>query len=266
METLCRYHTVGADSLTHYSHYDLNTVELLQTFTENGNVLAGSKILPMVYGALYILDASAPHCTAPTQPEKYERNLICLNKNDFTAILKIADCTAIYSELFETGSMCIKLPKNKIEKADQIFKQMYAAGKNADARLISSYTVLKLTLLLKENTTVISPKDFGVVSSAVEYIENNLRGDLSTSAIAKRLNVSKYHLSHFFHLKTGMCLTSYVKETRLKKAEELLLKTGDTVSGISEKTGYMSTAYFCKLFKERYGITPTQYRSLHSSI
>ncbi len=259
MENLYRYHTVGADDLTNFSHRNLNSIEFLQTFTAQGNVLANSKFLPMVYGALYILDASVPHCTAPDCPQKYERNLICFDRNDFISIIQIADCEDIYKELFETGSMCIKLPKDKIKMADEIFKEIYFESKS---KLLISSALIKFSLLLNDKNSVVSPKDSGLISLAVDYIENNLSSDLSTAAIALNLNVSKYYLCHLFHKKTGMRLTDYVKEKRIKEASKLLKEGKFTVSEISEKVGYLSTAYFCKTFKEIYGITPTEFKNL----
>ncbi len=258
METLYRYHTVGADDLTNFSHNNFNSIEFLQTFTNEGNVLANSKFLPMVYGALYILDATVPHCTSPTNPETYERNLICFDRNDFISIIQIADCQNIYNELFETGSMCIKLPKDKIKIADEIFKQMYSENKS---KLLISSALISFSLLLNDKNSIVPPKNLGLISLAIDYIENNLSGDLSTSAIAKNLNVSKYYLCHLFHQKTGMCLTNYVKEKRIKEASELLLKSEFTISEISEKVGYLSTSYFCKTFKDRYGMTPTKFKN-----
>ncbi len=258
MEKLYRYHTVGADDMTNFKHHNLNSIEFLQTFTNQGNILADTKLLPMVYGALYILDASAPHCTAPTFPEEYERNLICFDRNDFISFIQIAGCEDIYKELFESGYICIKLPKDKIEIADKIFKHTYFENKS---KLLVTSALVDFSVLLNDKNPSVLPKDLGIVSLAIDYIENNLSDDLSTSAIAESLNVSKYYLCHLFHKKAGMCLTKYVKEKRLKTASELLLKNQFTISEISEKIGYLSTAYFCKDFKERYGMTATKYKN-----
>jgi AraC-like DNA-binding protein len=52
-----------------------------------------------------------------------------------------------------------------------------------------------------------------------------------------------------------------VIEFRLKQAAKLLTSTEKTVAGVAEETGFESSAYFCRKFKELYGITPKAYRN-----
>lgn len=55
---------------------------------------------------------------------------------------------------------------------------------------------------------------------------------------------------------TAFCLIQY----RLSCAARLLSTTKNPVSSIAEETGFSSSGYFCRKFKERYHMSPNSYR------
>ena len=57
-----------------------------------------------------------------------------------------------------------------------------------------------------------------------------------------------------------MTPAQYISERRLELAGEQLLRKKVNIAEIAEKTGFSDVSYFCKVFKEKYGITPKQYR------
>ena len=60
----------------------------------------------------------------------------------------------------------------------------------------------------------------------------------------------------------GETYTDYLHKKRLKKAAELLLETELSVGEVVKAVGYENENYFRKLFKERYGKKPLQYRKM----
>lgn len=73
--------------------------------------------------------------------------------------------------------------------------------------------------------------------------------------------MSMSYLSKAFKEGTGMNFSDYVLGKKIGKAAELLIESRKAeVSEIAEKLGYLNLSYFSKLFKERYGMTPVQYR------
>lgn len=84
-------------------------------------------------------------------------------------------------------------------------------------------------------------------------------------------NVEIQELSTFFHYNeaylgqlvkksTGMTLRRYCIEHRLEYARQLLVNTDLSVNEIIRKIGYQNKTYFYKIFKQRYGITPSEYK------
>jgi two-component system response regulator YesN len=102
------------------------------------------------------------------------------------------------------------------------------------------------------------------VENAKRYIRNNLGGFLGRDQIAAAVFLSPDHLSHIFKKETGLSLSDYIIEQRMKKAKELLLTTNMMVSEIAIEAGYSNLPYFSKLFHRCIGVTPLIYRKKNS--
>ena len=103
----------------------------------------------------------------------------------------------------------------------------------------------------------------GLVRKAVEYVRLNLGHDLSVSRLAEELDTSSGNLSKHFKAETGVTISQYVMRQRSKKASELLASTQHSVQDISNYVGYIDSNYFVKVFKNEYGMTPSDYRKKH---
>ena len=100
-----------------------------------------------------------------------------------------------------------------------------------------------------------------LVQSAVSYIERNYSNAISRETLSRELCVSESKLSRVFNNETGMTITEFINECRMKRAEELLVSTDLSITEICTCVGYNYPAYFTKMFRERTGKTPFQYRS-----
>jgi len=92
----------------------------------------------------------------------------------------------------------------------------------------------------------------------IENMEDvNLNGEL----IANHFNVSRMHLYRKLKALTNQSISEMIKDIRLKKAMELLLdKSNDlNISQISYETGFSSISYFSRVFKSRYGKSPSEF-------
>ena len=58
-----------------------------------------------------------------------------------------------------------------------------------------------------------------------------------------------------------MSFTAYVTNVRMEQAARLLRDTEDKTYLIAEKTGYTDPNYFSYVFRRRFGVTPSKYRS-----
>ncbi|MGQ7889111.1 response regulator transcription factor [Paenibacillus sp. WC2504] len=98
------------------------------------------------------------------------------------------------------------------------------------------------------------------VEKAKTYIEQHLAEDLTLSVVAGEIYLNPSYFSNLFKIQTGENFLNYVTRIRMEKARELLKDRILKLNEIANKIGYQNPKYFTKLFKEYFGITPTDYR------
>lgn len=109
--------------------------------------------------------------------------------------------------------------------------------------------------------------DYKLVSAVQEYIRRHFsEPELTNDKIAERFNYHPYHLSRLMKAHTKKSLHSYLIDFRLHMAKNFLTTTTYNVTTIAEKTGFPSYTYFIKIFREKTGVSPLQYRKTHSHI
>lgn len=99
-----------------------------------------------------------------------------------------------------------------------------------------------------------------LIYNAVEYVAKNFREEITLEGMASDLGVSKYILSRMF-AKTFHCnFSKYVNGVRLNYASSALENSQDSITNIALDCGFESQRTFNRVFKERYKLTPREYR------
>ncbi|MBE6550851.1 MAG: helix-turn-helix domain-containing protein [Ruminococcaceae bacterium] len=93
-----------------------------------------------------------------------------------------------------------------------------------------------------------------------EYIDGNAEKISCLEDLSAFMHINKTTLTEIFRRSFGTTPMKYVNHRRFLLARDMLLHTNMTVSEISEKTGFGSIHYFCKVFKDKAGISPMAYR------
>lgn len=98
-----------------------------------------------------------------------------------------------------------------------------------------------------------------VVEQLVNYLEDHYNEKISLDQIAENMYLSPFYISKIFKSETGDTPIRHLINIRLEKARELLESGyGGSVQEVAATVGYDDAYHFSKLFKKRYGITPTQ--------
>ena len=92
------------------------------------------------------------------------------------------------------------------------------------------------------------------------YVEENFR-TASLGEAAAVLGYDIYHLSRQIRRKTGRTFLEILQEKRLLQAAFLLKNTALQVGEVSVEVGYENTSHFHRLFRNRFGCSPKQYRA-----
>jgi AraC family transcriptional regulator len=94
----------------------------------------------------------------------------------------------------------------------------------------------------------------------IEYIEENLGGDLTLEAMAAEVNVSPLYLARAFKAAVGQSPHQYVLRRRLERAKELLRGTDTPIVEVALSAGFSSQSHLSNWFLRQVGVSPAAYR------
>lgn len=102
------------------------------------------------------------------------------------------------------------------------------------------------------------------ITRAKEYVHNNYADEsLSLDGVCRLLGVSNSYFSTIFKKKTGKSFIGYLTDYRMDQASRFLIETKEKSYIIARHVGYTDPNYFSYVFKRRFGISPSRYRSEH---
>ncbi|RZK66616.1 MAG: AraC family transcriptional regulator, partial [Pedobacter sp.] len=112
-----------------------------------------------------------------------------------------------------------------------------------------------------EEVQVIS-EDEKFLKNAFEFIELNItKVNFSVEELSRNLNLSRVSLYKKLLTLTGKTPVDCIRTVRLKRAVQLLQKSQLSIANVAYEVGYNNPAYFSKVFKEEYGVLPSEYVS-----
>ena len=103
----------------------------------------------------------------------------------------------------------------------------------------------------------------GLLRALIKTVRRRLRSDeeVTVEAVTRELGYTRQYISGRFHRMTGRLLSHFLKEKRLEKAARLLRNGNLRVSQIARRCGFDSENYVRQQFRQRYGMSPRQFRT-----
>jgi AraC family transcriptional regulator len=98
------------------------------------------------------------------------------------------------------------------------------------------------------------------LSRAMDVIRSGFCGQISLEQLAAEACLSKYHFLRLFRSAFGLSPFQYIQHLRIEKAKRLLTGSPVAVMDLAEQLGFDNAQSFSRLFFQRTGLYPTQYR------
>lgn len=93
------------------------------------------------------------------------------------------------------------------------------------------------------------------------YINENIAGEITIDSLAKIAGYNRSYFSVVFKQHFKCSPKIFVLNQKLKKSMVMLMDTNLSITEISKKLNWSSNAYFSRIFKNKVGMSPSEYRS-----
>ena len=114
--------------------------------------------------------------------------------------------------------------------------------------------------LLREHPTVSNAEP---IERVIESIRTNCALPYSQANLSRSLGLTPAYFCRLFHDKAGMHFSTFLTNTRMQQAKELLASDEQiSLQELSTACGYPNKSYFCQVFKKHTGMTPGEYEQM----
>ena len=249
---------IASDCLI-YSYGRLSALEHLQTTFEimvprNGRILASinGKRHCVEPGEILVLFPGVPHSYDPAEPSE-GMTLI------FTSRM-LAETDSIWDEL-QPSEPVVRLSEADPDVA-YCLNRLASLKSDANEALQRAYLSLMLLRLLPSLRPVESPAagSGDLLYRAMRYMAQNLTSPLSLKTTAQALGVNTYYLSHVLNERLHMGFRTYLNALRINRARRYLRVTTRPIEEIAASCGFTNLRTFDRVFAERSGCTPREFR------
>ena len=100
-----------------------------------------------------------------------------------------------------------------------------------------------------------------IAEAVISYVGAHINARLTNASVGEHFNYHPNYISRVMRELTGMSLHSYVLDRRIGMAMALLESTTLSITEIADKTGFGDVSHFSKIFRQKTGKSPTDFRS-----
>lgn len=117
--------------------------------------------------------------------------------------------------------------------------------------------------LSQQHTTKYHPEQIETIRQIHEYLLQNLNQRITIEELSKQYLMNPTTMKALFKSVYGTSIAAHMKEHRMRKASELLLKSEMSIAEIALTVGYDSQSKFSTAFKDFFHILPKEYRKFY---
>ena len=158
-------------------------------------------------------------------------------------------------------------PQQAVTLIQQMLREQERMDEFSSDMIISQLSLLMLTLLreasaptgAKLRTANAIHSENEIIRQAQQYISTHIRQKLSVPLVAKQVDVSPSYLTALFHKKLQISPGEYIRRTKLQESKQMIRENNLNFTEIAAALQYSTVHHFSRQFKEKFGITPTEY-------
>lgn len=98
-----------------------------------------------------------------------------------------------------------------------------------------------------------------IIRQAQQFISAHIREKLSVPLVARQVDVSPSYLTALFHKNLQISPGEYIRRIKLQESKQMIRENDLNFTEIAAQLHYSTVHHFSRQFKEKFGITPTEY-------
>ena len=131
-------------------------------------------------------------------------------------------------------------------------QKLFLSGRNRPMLMSKFYDIIAHLENVADDKT--SP-----LSNAITYIEKNFHQSVTNSDLANECLIGEEYFRKLFKKEYGISPKQYIINIRIRKAKQMLSEGVLKINAISEKCGFSNPYHFCSFFKQKVGMSPSEY-------
>ena len=98
-----------------------------------------------------------------------------------------------------------------------------------------------------------------IIRQAQQYVCNHMREKLSVSLVAQQIDMSASYLTALFHKHLDISPGEYIRRVKLQESKRMIREENMNFTEIAAALEYSTVHHYSRQFKEKFGITPSEY-------
>ena len=161
----------------------------------------------------------------------------------------------------------IAAPQQAVTLLQQMLREMDSNDEFAPDMIIAMLGQVLMLLLRQAKAPAVDKlktsnnlnSENQIIRRAQQYISDHLRDKLSVPLVAKMVDVSPSYLTALFHKNLQISPAEYIRRLKLQESKQMIRENSMTFTEIAAALQYSTVHHFSRQFKEKFGITPTEY-------
>ena len=158
-------------------------------------------------------------------------------------------------------------PQNVVSLLQNMLREQERMDPFSNEIILSQLNLLLLFLLretasprggkLQTSNAIHSENE--IIRQAQQYISSHIREKLSVPLVARQVDVSPSYLTALFHKNLQISPGEYIRRIKLQESKQMIRENNLNFTEIAAELQYSTVHHFSRQFKEKFGITPTEY-------
>ena len=219
--------------------------------------------IPLKKNTLYIIRPQDVHAILAKDEKNCSHFNLSVNCNYLRSVFNLSKID-LYQKLLDaplSAPPCVRLSTEDtnalLHLSDQILLNEHSARDDLILMMLLRIFLILLDAEFKRGSL---PADYGRITSQIISLINDKQNlSLNLKGLIALTGYSFCHVNRVFAQETGIPLSRYFHDEKIKYAKTLLTDTNYTLEMIAEKVGYSSSFAFSSFFKKSTGIAPSYY-------